>query len=148
MRCHCRQTCSFFQNMAKFKPLPKTSTEANKLGLQTLASLWKLPPKKRRGRRKKQGNLVLDKILVKTVTVVKAKPAPRKRAIKCKPNLPIRRANWSKGDNLAIMKSAVEEWSTKTGSYFDKNGKARSITEFCACLCCYSLQHFPKICSQ
>ena len=32
------------------------------------------------------------------------------------------------------MKSAVEEWSTKTGSYFDKNGKARSITEFCACV--------------
>ena len=121
--------------MAKPKPIPKSRAEAKKQGLQTLPVSWFLPPKKKRGRpTKKKGNLKTDKIIVKDVTK-KAIRFNRKQIVgkATKPRAPPKsRINWSKGEHLKTMSTAVNEWTSKTGRYYDSFGRSRSMVHFCA----------------
>ena len=122
--------------MPKPQPLLKSVFEAKQLGLQTLASAWKLPPKKKRGRRsKKKGNVSCDRIIVKPLVTKAAPTRPRKQTIKTKKkanHVKQPRTDWNKGENLEVLSSAVTEWLSKKGRYYNKKGKARSLVDFCA----------------
>ena len=98
--------------MAKPKPIPTTTAEAKSQGLQTLLSTWKIPLKKKRGRRRKKGNLHSDKLLLKSVVPKKkAVKKSTKQIIKTKPRKPPQpHTNWARPENQAKLAAAVDGW--------------------------------------
>jgi hypothetical protein len=127
-------------NMAPPKPLANTEAEAKAQGNTTLFDCWH---RSRAGRPKKSGNLASDKTVVKANDtkkkkkkpgpVPKPKSAPRQKTTanedgilaqeQCAQKPMQKRTNWSKGERLLKMTSAMKNWEDKTGKALDSNGK-------------------------
>jgi hypothetical protein len=134
-------SCHF--TMAPQKPLANTEAEAKARGNSTLFDYWR---RSRAGRPKKSGNLASDKIVVKANNtkkkksgpvpkpkpgpVPKPKPTPRQKTtanedgiLQCAQKPKQKRTNWSKGENLLKIASAVKDWEDETGEALDSNGE-------------------------
>jgi hypothetical protein len=73
--------------------------------------------------------LTTKNVTTKNVPAPAVEPAKTAKASPPKKSKQIR-TDWSKGEHLLKMQSALSEWDEKSDRYFDSNGEARSMPVF------------------